>query len=165
MALHFDKGDMFAFDKLAQEPCRNLAPGTHHCTIHESLIEKGFAGCVRFDCLGAGQRTIQDVFSGRSWIEDRTLLPDMITAFRLMRRLHESLEILSLCSDLPLDDTQESLVSDLQHQLSPPNGKWTLDDLVALETNSVFEGFNAQLAGLQSAVARRAALAGPAPQA
>ena len=82
-----------------------------------------------------------------------------------MRRLHEALEILGLCSTLPLDDAQQTLVLQLQQQLSPPQGKWTLQDLAALEATSVLDGFNAQLAGLQSAVARRADLAAHAPQA
>ena len=85
--LPFDAGEDFGFDKAAAQACRHLAG--HACAIHSGLAAAGFSGCVRYDCLGAGQRVVQEVFAGRSWRDDPALLHPMEAAFRAMRRLHE----------------------------------------------------------------------------
>ena len=54
VALSFDRGPHFAFDKPAGEACRFLSV-EHKCRIHHRLATSGMVGCVRFDCLGAGQ--------------------------------------------------------------------------------------------------------------
>ncbi|MGY1741827.1 MULTISPECIES: pentapeptide repeat-containing protein [unclassified Blastococcus] len=54
----------FAIDKPAGRPCPNLAPDDR-CTIHERLPERGFPGCVAFDCFGAGQQLVQVTYRGR----------------------------------------------------------------------------------------------------
>ena len=98
--LPFDAGDAFAFDKAGAEPCRHLSG--HACTIHARLAEAGFGGCIRFDCLGAGQRVVQQVFGGRSWRDDPTLMAPMEAAFRAMRRLHEDYGLLLASERLAL---------------------------------------------------------------
>ncbi|HEY9106307.1 MAG TPA: hypothetical protein VIN58_06490, partial [Roseateles sp.] len=65
----FDAVQGFGFDKPAETPCHHLCDD-HRCGIHADLIERGFAGCVAFDCLGAGQRlTAQAVerFGSADW--------------------------------------------------------------------------------------------------
>ena len=54
VALAFDRGPLFGFDKQAGEVCRHL-DATHRCAIHDRLEREGFAGCASYDCLGAGQ--------------------------------------------------------------------------------------------------------------
>ncbi|GAA0541186.1 pentapeptide repeat-containing protein [Paractinoplanes ferrugineus] len=55
----FVKSSDFAITKAAGRACPNLSD-RFRCTIHEKLDEKGFHGCVVFDCFGAGQRITQE---------------------------------------------------------------------------------------------------------
>jgi hypothetical protein len=54
----------FAIDKPAGRSCPNLAPDDR-CGIHPQLAERGFPGCVAFDCFGAGQQLVQVTYRGR----------------------------------------------------------------------------------------------------
>ena len=54
VALSFERGPLFAFDKPAGEPCPNLTQ-QGRCAVHERLAAAGMTGCARYDCLGAGQ--------------------------------------------------------------------------------------------------------------
>ena len=54
VVLGFDRGPQFSFDKPAGETCRHLG-ADHRCRIHDRLLQRGMVGCIRFDCLGAGQ--------------------------------------------------------------------------------------------------------------
>ncbi|GIM92589.1 pentapeptide repeat-containing protein [Paractinoplanes toevensis] len=55
----FVKSSDFAITKEAGKPCPNLG-SDFLCGIHERLDQKGFHGCVVFDCFGAGQRITQE---------------------------------------------------------------------------------------------------------
>jgi len=55
VATCFDAGEDFAIDKRASERCMHLADD-HRCTIHGRLVERGFRGCVAYECYGAGPR-------------------------------------------------------------------------------------------------------------
>lgn len=105
--LAFDASDAFAFDKPACVACPHLAPD-NACRIHASLTDRGFAGCARFDCHGAGQRVTGQVFAGRSWRDDPALLAPLDQAFRVMRRLHEAVALLHQAAHLPLSPEQHS---------------------------------------------------------
>ena len=87
MALAFDRSASFAFDKAAGVPCPNLR-GTK-CRVHSALEASGCAGCARYDCAGAGQRVCEEVFAGRSWRDDASLVEPMMHAFRVMREVQE----------------------------------------------------------------------------
>lgn len=50
----FARSADFPIDKPAGVPCVHLAGST--CTVHTRLRPLGFAGCVAYDCFGAGQR-------------------------------------------------------------------------------------------------------------
>ncbi|WP_138759704.1 pentapeptide repeat-containing protein [Modestobacter altitudinis] len=76
----------FAIDKPAGTPCLHLLPDSR-CGVHDQLRERGFPGCVVFDCLGAGQRVTQDVFGGAGRRDD----PAMAVVFTVMRQLTELL--------------------------------------------------------------------------
>ena len=92
LALAFDKGSDFAFDKNPGEPCRNLSG--HSCRVHDRLTENGLSGCVAYDCLGAGNRVVQEVFGGRSWQDEPRLTRLMMEAFSGMREVHIRIDLL-----------------------------------------------------------------------
>lgn len=104
--LAFDEGEDFGFAKPAGQACRHLKG--HLCTIHDGLAEAGFAGCRHYDCLGAGQRVVQEVFGGQSWRQDPALLAGMEQAFRALRRLHEDHGLLLAAARLALTPGEES---------------------------------------------------------
>ena len=117
VVLAFDASAAFAFDKPACTPCRHLT-GDNLCRIHSSLADQGFKGCVSFDCYGAGQKVTQEVFKGRSWRQDPSLLPAIDEAFRLQRRLHEALALLVQSAKLPLTIAQDATRQSLMQALS-----------------------------------------------
>lgn len=152
MALPFDRSDMFAFDKPGGEACRNLLPG-HACRIHDSLEADGFSGCVRFDCHGAGQRVVQEVFGGRSWQDDPALIRPMSEAFRVMRHVHDLLVLLREADRLPLTATQRHELGALEAALSPEDG-WDRAALSEFENGGVAGEVAAFLKGLRQTVSR-----------
>ncbi|MFC7527806.1 pentapeptide repeat-containing protein [Actinoplanes sp. GCM10030250] len=84
----FAKSSDFAVNKPAGRPCRNLNDD-FRCDIHDVLPQRGFPGCVVFDCFGAGQRITQETFGGRDWRSAPELAGDMFAALPVMRQLHE----------------------------------------------------------------------------
>lgn len=74
----------FAIDKPARTPCPHLR-GDDLCDAHDRLVPLGFAGCVAFDCFGAGQLVTRDVFPGRHWRDE----PRMFDALDVVRALQE----------------------------------------------------------------------------
>lgn len=104
--LPFDGGEDFGFDKAGGVACKHLQ--AHACSIHADLEKRGFAGCLRYDCLGAGQRVVQEVFAGQSWRSDPSLTEPMEQAFRAMRRLHEDHALLDAAARLPLTSDENA---------------------------------------------------------
>ena len=123
MALPFDKGEDFALDKPALHPCPNLTD--HHCTIHDSLRERGFPGCARYDCLGAGQRVVEEVFGDADWQRDASLRAPMGEAFAILRRVHAGLELLIVAERLSLPEPLSRERAELR-ALYHPQADWTL---------------------------------------
>ncbi len=76
----------FAIDKPAGRPCPNLA-ADDRCRIHEQLPQRGFPGCVAFDCFGAGQQLVQVTYGGR----DPRGEPEALAVLDAMRQLSELL--------------------------------------------------------------------------
>ncbi|WP_370030221.1 hypothetical protein [Qipengyuania mesophila] len=74
----------FSAAKQAGQPCPKLGADAL-CTIYARRAEEGFAGCIRFECFGAGQHVVQSLFEGRDWRGDGTLLGPMVEAFLAMR--------------------------------------------------------------------------------
>ena len=114
VSLAFDRSVFFAIYKPAGSACPNLAG--HRCRIHEDLAGQGFAGCARYDCLGAGQRTTR-LFGGRSWRSDASLRRPMFEAYLQMRELHECLELLHLCAALALTQAKRAQLGELRQRL------------------------------------------------
>ncbi len=135
VALAFDKGDMFGFDKAAGQACPELQPD-FRCGIHGRLPEAGFAGCVQYDCLGAGQRVVQQVFAGQNWRNTPALLAPMLQAFAQMRQVHELLLLLQTAGGLPLSEPQKQELARLKAGLQPDTG-WTSQTLRLFERSGL----------------------------
>jgi hypothetical protein len=82
----FKKSAHFAITKPAGQLCPHQR-ADHYCGIHDSLREKGFKGCTIYDCFGAGQRIVHEMFGGQDW----RAAPEMLGAFPVLRDLHEML--------------------------------------------------------------------------
>ena len=153
VALAFDKSDMFAFDKPAGRPCRNLTPACK-CSIHDQLEPDGFAGCVRYDCGGAGQRVTQTIFKGASWQSDPALLGPMMEAFRTMRSVHENIILLRAAKSLPLDKNQRSALAAFEQDMHPHAG-WDVTNLSGFEQSDITKRIQKFLRGLRDVAGLR----------
>lgn len=151
VALAFDKGADFAIDKPAGTPCPNLAG--HACSIHADLADRGFPGCARYDCRGAGQRVTQEVFAGRSWQDDPKRLGPMMAAFRDMRDVQARLELLTAAAALPLATSDAAQRDRLERALWPD----TLDaaTLEGFATSALAREIDAFIASLRRYVPAR----------
>lgn len=148
----FDRSEWFGLSKPAGVPCANLDAG-HSCTIHGHLAEHGFKGCVSYDCYGAGQRVVQELFDGRSWRDEPALLPAMADSFRAMRLVHELLLLLGAAEKLPLSVEQELALAVFRRSLQPPEG-WTLASLAIFERSDIESKTRAFLRSLRPALER-----------
>jgi hypothetical protein len=112
LALAFDRGPAFGFDKVAGEACRHLDADCR-CTIHAERAVRGFSGCTTYDCLGAGQLATA-LFSGLSWRDSEAVRRQAMRAFALLvdiQRLRLALRALQ----------RRDLLAPLE-----PTGGWTL---------------------------------------
>ncbi|MDF1847508.1 MAG: hypothetical protein P1U69_09930 [Parvibaculaceae bacterium] len=107
MTFEFEVSDDFAISKPANTACRNLDE-CGDCKVHDTLEDLGFRGCAVFECYGAGQRVTQDMFGGRTWQDDPSLIPLMAERFRQVRRLHELLMLLEAGAVLALPQVDEA---------------------------------------------------------
>ncbi|MCF6273731.1 MAG: hypothetical protein L3J37_11190 [Rhodobacteraceae bacterium] len=135
LALAIDSSDMFAFDKPAGEPCQHLK-SDFRCGIHDRLHQAGCSGCVRYDCLGAGQRVVNEVFAGKNWQGAPALKAPMIEAFAQMRALHELALLLKTAAGLPLSGEQRQQLDVLENDLGFEQG-WSADKLKAFELGPI----------------------------
>lgn len=146
----FDKGDDFAIDKPARAPCPNL-DAAFACSIHSDLIEKGFHGCVTFDCLGAGQRVVQQVFEGRNWRDDPQIAQDMFDCFGVMRQMHALSQLLSSARKLDLGSEQRVRLSVLEDILGADQN-WSADEVLAFNLAEASHDVHEFLTSLQPLV-------------
>ncbi|MFN3861011.1 MAG: hypothetical protein ACK4R2_06035 [Roseateles sp.] len=96
----FDAVQGFGFDKPAETPCQHLC-ADHRCGIHAELMDRGFAGCIAFDCLGAGQRlTAQAVerFGSADWRARPEVARWLFAAYPRVRQAQEWLARLTLAA-------------------------------------------------------------------
>lgn len=100
VALPFWRSADFARDKPAGEPCVHLQPDAR-CGVHSRLREVGYAGCTAYDCYGAGQHVVQEVFAGRDWRDDPATAAQVFAVFPVVRALHELLRLLAEARGLP----------------------------------------------------------------
>lgn len=116
MALAFDRSSLFAIDKAAGEACPHLDE-CGACVIHRERAERGFAGCINFDCLGAGQRATQFFSGGSNWRKDQSLVEPMSRAFGLLLRAHEYLSLLDLAEALDISAAERDVLAELRTAL------------------------------------------------
>ena len=135
LALAFDKGRDFAFDKNPGEPCRNLSG--HSCAIHDRLSEEGFPGCVAYDCLGAGNRVVQEVFGGQSWQTEPRLTRAMMEAFSAMREVHKRIDLLRAALSLSLDPRADQTCREFLARLE--QHRWSGRELNEFEVGLALE--------------------------
>lgn len=93
--LAFDRSALFAQDKPASMRCVHLGSDCR-CRIHASRAQHGFAGCVNYDCLGAGQRATA-LLIGRT-----ATAAEQFDVFVAIHRQHELLTLLHATAALPL---------------------------------------------------------------
>ena len=133
----FDRSDEFALDKPACVACPNL-DADDICTIHNRLEKAGFRGCVLYDCLGAGQKVVQELYAGRSWRAEPDLLPEMWDALVALRRVHELILLLATAAKAHLSLTERRALEALQLELEPA-GAWAPETLAAFVAGPVPE--------------------------
>ncbi|WP_018681802.1 pentapeptide repeat-containing protein [Actinokineospora enzanensis] len=126
----------FAIDKPAGTPCPNLL-ADHRCGVHDSLRDRGFAGCTVYDCFGAGQKVAQDTLGGRPSPRAREVFP-------VMRDLHELLYYLTEAATL---DAARPIHADLRAALAETERLTggTVDDLARLDVTEHREAVNSLL--------------------
>lgn len=61
----FEVSEDFGLDKAAETPCPHLS-ADDSCRIHAELPERGFRGCVAYECWGAGPWVTRELGSWRS---------------------------------------------------------------------------------------------------
>lgn len=153
VALPFTRSVEFAIDKPAGLPCRHLA-GDDRCGIHARLRPEGFAGCVTFDCFGAGQQVVQVTFGGRSWRDGPEVAGPMFDAFAVLRAVHEMRWYLA-------DAASRSLAADLAGEVAAAADRladtsaWPADRLAGLDVDAVRSEVGDLLARVSGAVRGR----------
>ncbi|GIF50136.1 hypothetical protein Afe04nite_46750 [Asanoa ferruginea] len=149
----FAKSVDFAIDKPARQPCPNLG-GDFRCGIHRDLRQKGFRGCTVYDCFGAGQHLTQETFGGADW----RCRPEMLSAFPVMRELHELLFYLTAALELKLPSAQRAALETARAQTHELTGV-TPADLIALDVAPRWAAVNDLL--MRASAAVRATAPGP----
>ena len=128
----FAKSSDFAIDKPAGRACPNLG-ADFRCGIHERLEDKGFPGCVVFDCFGAGQRISQETLKGHDWKS----APEMLGLLPIVRQLHELMWLLTEALKLDEDAKLRAALAETDRLASG-----TPADLKALDVSAVRQKVN-----------------------
>ncbi|MFD2925325.1 pentapeptide repeat-containing protein [Halobacillus naozhouensis] len=110
VALPYAESADFPVNKDRGQPCQHLC-ANHLCSIHDQLREKGFRGCVTYECFGAGQHVSQNIFNGNNWRKESDRAKEMFAIFPIVQQLHEMLWY--LMQALGLKETQ-SIQASLQ---------------------------------------------------
>lgn len=114
----FPSEDMpgFAAEKEAGQPCPHLDT-CGRCTIYADREQKGFGGCLQFECFGAGQHVTHTLFDGNDWRKDADLLAPMVDAFLNSRRLFELLFLASIVRERGPDKAQIREINEIEAAL------------------------------------------------
>jgi hypothetical protein len=105
----FDAEQGFGYDKPAHIPCTNLLD-SFRCKVHDDLAKCGFAGCMIYDCHGAGQWVTQVLFKGANWRDSPQVAQAMFAAFSRQKVLHELMLMLTTAMEYSADPTQRQLL-------------------------------------------------------
>lgn len=107
----------FSASKAAGEPCPKLKPDGL-CSIYDARAEKGFGGCIRFECFGAGQHVVEILFDGKDWRSDPALLGPMVEAFLAMRPVSDLAYLVESALALELPQTDREALIGLRLELA-----------------------------------------------
>ncbi|BCJ54320.1 hypothetical protein Asp14428_57950 [Actinoplanes sp. NBRC 14428] len=130
----FAKSSDFAIDKPAGRACPNLGDD-FRCGIHDRLPQKGFPGCVVFDCFGAGQQVTQVTFGGRDWRGTPAIAGPMFAVLPVMRQLHELLWYVTSALELPAARRVHPRLRQAREETIALT-RGTPDDLLALDVDA-----------------------------
>ncbi len=142
LSLHFDAGESFAHSKPAGAPCAKLSG--FGCSIHKDLTQKGYSGCVAYECLGAGQK-VTALFD-TTWRDDPKMTGPMMDAFRQMRSVQSVLQLLHTAAALPLPTLQEQERRQWLNHIA--TDQWTPRALESFEDDGIEAKIKAWLRGL-----------------
>ncbi|AGL20758.1 pentapeptide repeat protein [Actinoplanes sp. N902-109] len=134
MAPAFAKSSDFAITKPAGRPCPNLQDD-FRCGIHDRLPEKGFPGCVVFDCFGAGQHVTQHTFQGRTWRDSPEIAGPMFGALAVLRQLHELLWYVDQARRIPAAERLHARLEKAAEELTAASDG-TPEEVLALDVDS-----------------------------
>ncbi|KID31554.1 pentapeptide repeat protein [Prauserella sp. Am3] len=105
----------FALTKPPGTPCPNLRADSW-CGVHDTLRERGFAGCVVYDCFGAGQAVAER--EGADWRRDDATRRRMFSAYPVLRDLHELLyylhEARNLADAAPVHAELDAMIAETE---------------------------------------------------
>jgi len=127
-AFDFEAGREFADDKAAGESCRHLT-ASHQCTIHASRPERGYSGCLGYECFGAGQAATA-LFPPEHSAELPALRRARFEGFRILRTIH------SLALALQRPELPAALAVELGALLQPEGG-WSYAALLEFDRSSL----------------------------
>lgn len=136
----FAKSSDFAINKPAGTACRNLG-ADFRCGIHEQLPQRGFRGCVVFDCFGAGQQVTQVTFGGRDWRGTPGIAGTMFAVLPVMRQLHELLWYVTEALKLPAARRLHDRLRAAGAEVEALTGG-TPEELLALDLDALRSGVN-----------------------
>lgn len=132
--LYFFKIDGFPCNKDAGVPCPNLRPD-FRCGVHADLRQKGYRGCLAYDCLGAGPAACGRCAPG----DARTA-----QVFSALCRLHEMLWYLT---EVPAPELNAVRAATETMAALDATGLLTLDlDAHRAEVNAALRPLNGHLA-------------------
>jgi hypothetical protein len=112
----FDAEQGFGHDKAAREPCHHLQDD-FRCGIYGQLADKGYPGCVAFDCFGAGQRVTQELFQGANWSQSPEVAAEMFDSYERLRPLHELMAMAQLAAGKTRDEVQRQSLLEVVAQI------------------------------------------------
>ncbi|MET0493262.1 MAG: pentapeptide repeat-containing protein [Actinoplanes sp.] len=131
----FAKSSDFAITKPAGRACPNL-DDDFRCGIHDRLPEKGFPGCVVFDCFGAGQQVTHVTFGGRDWRGTPGIAGPMFASLPVMRQLHELLWYALSALEIPAAQRLHPKLRAARDEIEAlTNG--TADELLAVDLDAL----------------------------
>lgn len=90
VVFYFSASEGFPANKEPGKPCDDLQPD-FRCGVHEGLRNKGYKGCMAYDCFGAGQKVAQVSFCRNDWLQVPESANQMFEVFLIMQQLHEML--------------------------------------------------------------------------
>ena len=122
----------FSARKQAGEPCPKLA-ADGLCTIYEDRAEQGFAGCIRYECFGAGQYVVETLFQGRDWRDDAALLTPMVETFLAMRPVSDLLFLARRAQTLGAGEQAAPVIACLETMSAKRESLEEADGLAACE--------------------------------